>query len=106
MTEAKTREKHGRELSGISVPLMWPMLAAEEIAEQELGLYARNLKFLARDRQPSSPRHSNLVLGMDRSASSIRTDLISDGTRLPPRLEKPGRGVALSQIKGARAARV
>jgi poly(3-hydroxybutyrate) depolymerase len=39
-------DRHSPQLSAISVPLLWPMLAAEEIAEQGLGLYARNLKFV------------------------------------------------------------
>src|SRR5438105_3508078 len=33
-------------LAGVSVPLMWPMLAAAKLAEEGLELYARNLKFV------------------------------------------------------------
>ena len=36
-------------LRGVNVPLFWPMLAAAKLAEQGLGLYAENLKFLAEE---------------------------------------------------------
>src|SRR5438093_4662871 len=34
-----------RELTGVSVPLMWPMLAAAKLAEEGLEIYAKNLRF-------------------------------------------------------------
>ena len=36
-------------LAGVSVPLLWPMIAAAQLAEQGVELYARNLKFLSEE---------------------------------------------------------
>jgi poly(3-hydroxybutyrate) depolymerase len=44
-----TPEIPTKELVNISVPLMWPMVAAARLAEQGLELYADNLKFLAEE---------------------------------------------------------
>lgn len=38
-----------RTLTGISVPLFWPMLTAAQLAEQGVELYDKNVKFLAED---------------------------------------------------------
>jgi poly(3-hydroxybutyrate) depolymerase len=38
-----------REPQSVSVPFFWPMLAAAQLADQGIGLYARNLKFLAEE---------------------------------------------------------
>lgn len=46
MTQSPKHEVHPCELTGVSVPLMWPMLAAAQLAEEGLELYAKNLKFV------------------------------------------------------------
>jgi poly(3-hydroxyalkanoate) synthetase len=38
-----------QELSGIGVPLMWPMMAAARMYEEGLDLYAKNIHFLAEE---------------------------------------------------------
>ncbi|MGA8760787.1 MAG: alpha/beta fold hydrolase [Stellaceae bacterium] len=38
-----------RELTGVNVPLFWPMLAAARMGEQGLELYAKNLEFLSEE---------------------------------------------------------
>ncbi len=38
-----------RDLSGVCVPLFWPMVAAARLTEQGLDLYAKNLSFLAEE---------------------------------------------------------
>jgi poly(3-hydroxybutyrate) depolymerase len=38
-----------REPQSVSVLFFWPMLAAAQLADQGIGLYARNLKFLAEE---------------------------------------------------------
>jgi polyhydroxyalkanoate depolymerase len=38
-------------LMGLSVPFLWPMAAAAQIAERGLDLYARNLKFVAEEQK-------------------------------------------------------
>jgi hypothetical protein len=37
-----------RDLPGINVPFFWPMVAAAQMTEQGMDLYARNRKFLGR----------------------------------------------------------
>jgi poly(3-hydroxybutyrate) depolymerase len=46
MTEAQNRTIPPAKLSGITVPLMWPMLAAERMTVEGRDLYARNLNFV------------------------------------------------------------
>lgn len=49
MTASKEFKIPAGNLANVSVPLMWPMLAAAQLAEQGLGLYADNMKFLAEE---------------------------------------------------------
>jgi poly(3-hydroxybutyrate) depolymerase len=49
MTASKALKSPAGNLANVSVPLMWPMLAAAQLAEQGLGLYADNMKFLAEE---------------------------------------------------------
>lgn len=49
MTASKAHSGPAGNLANVSVPLMWPMLAAAQLAEQGLGLYADNMKFLAEE---------------------------------------------------------
>ncbi|MGO8915549.1 MAG: alpha/beta fold hydrolase [Stellaceae bacterium] len=46
MTQSEKHEIKTRELAGVSVPMMWPMLAAAQLTEDGLALYAKNLKFV------------------------------------------------------------
>jgi poly(3-hydroxybutyrate) depolymerase len=49
MTSQPRQETDVRDLSGVNVPLFWPMLAAARMAEQGVELYAKNFKFLAEE---------------------------------------------------------
>jgi polyhydroxyalkanoate depolymerase len=42
----KSRHHTGRNLSGVNVPLFWPMLAAAQMTEEGIELYAKNFKFM------------------------------------------------------------
>ncbi len=45
----KSSRAHAPELSGVGVPLFWPMMAATQMVREGLELYADNLKFLAEE---------------------------------------------------------
>lgn len=49
MTASKALKSPAANLAHISVPLMWPMLAAAQLAEKGVELYADNMKFLAEE---------------------------------------------------------
>lgn len=64
--EARTRRKH----SAISVPLFWPLAAAQGLAEAELGLAARNLRFVAEEIRLHHELRPQLA-----TANALRLDL-------------------------------
>jgi poly(3-hydroxybutyrate) depolymerase len=64
-------------LSGIGVPLFWPMTAALQIAEQGLDLYAKNLAFLAEEARIQSARRPAPATA-NRVALDLRTMLLRD----------------------------
>ena len=55
---------------GISVPMMWPMAAAAQLAERGLDLYAKNLKFIAEEQKirhelrPKLATNNRVALGL------------------------------------------
>jgi poly(3-hydroxybutyrate) depolymerase len=70
MTESEKRKILPAELSGISIPLMWPMLAAAQITEEGLELYARNLIFVEEEIKIHHELRLNLA-----TANSVMLDL-------------------------------
>ena len=49
MSERSDAKRHAGSSAAIGIPLLWPMLAAAELAEEELKLYAKNMKFIAEE---------------------------------------------------------
>jgi hypothetical protein len=50
MTESRMPAA-SRKMAGMSVPFLWPMAAASQMAEQGLDLYAKNLAFIAEEQK-------------------------------------------------------
>lgn len=75
MARASTAVPH--RLSGLGVPLFWPMTAALQIAEQGLDLYAKNLEFLAEEARIESARRPAPATA-NRVALDLRTMLLRD----------------------------
>ena len=72
-----------RDLTGVNVPLFWPTLAAAQIGEQGLELYARNLEYLSEEAkiqqlQRPAPATANRVRLEDRlrGAGDLHVDLV------------------------------
>jgi poly(3-hydroxybutyrate) depolymerase len=66
-------------LMGLSVPFLWPMAAAAQIAERGLDLYARNLKFVAEEQKIRHELRPKLATA-NRVMLDLRTMVFRDYT--------------------------
>ena len=70
------------ESTGVSVPLMWPMLAAAKLAQEGLEIYARNLKFLREEIKIHHELRPNLATP-NRPMLALRTMIFRDYSAAP-----------------------
>jgi poly(3-hydroxybutyrate) depolymerase len=85
-----------RELTGVNVPLFWPMLVAAQMGEQGLELYARNLEFLSEEAkiqhlQRPAPATANRTI-LDLRTMVLRDYLAPDAKSIPTIVDAPYAG--------------
>jgi polyhydroxyalkanoate depolymerase len=78
--------------TALSVPFLWPMAAAAQIAERGLDLYAKNLKFLAEEQKIRHDLRPKLATA-NRAMLDLRTMVFRDYT--------PGKSAGLPTIVDA-----
>lgn len=93
---ANTAHPTAQDLRGVNVPLFWPMLAAAQMAEEGIELYAKNLKFVGEEikinheRRPE-PATSNRVM-LDLRTMIFRDYSSSDAKGVPTIVDAPYAG--------------
>jgi poly(3-hydroxybutyrate) depolymerase len=85
-----------RELTGVNVPLFWPMLAAARMGEQGLELYAKNLEFLSEEAkiqhlQRPAPATANRIM-LDLRTMVLRDYSAPDAKSIPTIVDAPYAG--------------
>lgn len=85
-----------RSLTGVNVPLFWPMLAASQMAEEGIELYAKNLKFVDEELKISHEKRPKPATA-NRVMLDLRTMLFRDystpgATGLPTIVDAPYAG--------------
>ncbi len=93
---AHSDEMATRELTGVNVPMFWPMLAAARMDEQGLELYAKNLEFLSEETkiqqlQRPAPATANRAM-LDLRTMVFRDYSPPEGKGIPTIVDAPYAG--------------
>src|SRR5579859_7564749 len=93
---SETAHPPARSLSGVNVPLFWPMLAAAQMAEEGIELYAKNLKFVGEEikinhEQRPEPATANRVM-LDLRTMVFRDYSLPDAKGVPTIVDAPYAG--------------